>query len=330
MGFRAFRVEQTEAGFAGQWQSVDRETLPEGEVEIEVLFSSVNYKDALSYSGNRGVTREYPHTPGIDAAGRVVNSQSDEFSAGDEVVVFGYDLGMNTDGGFAQRIRVPAQWVLHLPDGLSASNAMAWGTAGFTAALSVLKLERNGISPEQGPVVVTGATGGVGSIAVALLAHLGYSVVAVSGKEEQVPFLQHLGAGQVVGREEIMAAKGKAMARTQYQAAIDTVGGDMVAALVPQIRPEGAVTTCGMIAGTSFDVSVFPFILRGVSVLGVDSVEIPRALKQAVIDKVAGEWALPQLDALTSSIGRSELTATLEALLQGKGVGRYRLELGKE
>ncbi|GGY40901.1 oxidoreductase [Bacterioplanes sanyensis] len=328
--FSAFRVEQTDTGFQGQWQSVERTALPEGDVEIEVQYSSVNYKDALSYSGNRGVTRDYPHTPGIDAAGRVVNSEVDEFSAGDEVVVFGYDLGMNTDGGFAQRIRVPASWVLRLPPGLSCADAMAWGTAGFTAALSVMKLERNGIAPSNGPVVVTGATGGVGSVAVALLARLGYSVAAVSGKAEQSDFLSRLGATSVVSRDDILAVKGKAMARTQYQAAVDTVGGDLVAALVPQIHPEGAVTTCGMIAGTHFDVSVFPFILRGVSVLGVDSVEIPRALKQAVLDKAASDWSLPLLNELVTDIGRSELSKVLDALLQGQGVGRYRLDLSRD
>ena len=330
MGFLAFRVEQNDNGYVANWQQLGRDSLPEGEVEIEVLYSSVNYKDALSYQGNRGVTRDYPHTPGIDAAGRVVNSEVDDFHAGDEVVVFGYDLGMNTDGGFAQRIRVPAQWVLRLPEGLTAADAMAWGTAGFTAALSVMKPQRNGIEPELGPVVVTGASGGVGSVAVALLSHLGYSVVAVSGKPEQQDFLRQLGAGQIIGRDEILAVKGKAMARTQYQAAIDTVGGDMIAALLPQIRPEGAVTTCGMIAGTEFEASVFPFILRGVSLLGVDSVEIAATLKQAVLDRIANDWSLPQLSQLVNDIGRAELNSALDALLQGRGVGRYRLELGRD
>ncbi len=330
MSFIAYRVEEAEGGMKAGWQSQTDDQLPDGDVLIEVQFSSVNYKDALSASGNKGVTRAYPHTPGIDAAGVVLESRDPAFRAGDEVVVFGYDLGMNTAGGFGQHIRVPASWVLNKPAGLSLADSMAWGTAGFTAALSVQKLERAGMQPGNGPVVVTGATGGVGSVAVALLAKLGYDVVAVSGKPEQQAFLNSLGAARVIGRDDVLAFKGKAMAKPQYQAALDTVGGDLVSALIPQIMPEGAVSTCGMIAGVKIDVSVFPFILRGVSLLGVDSVEIPRADKQQVLDKAAAEWALPFLDTLTTEIGRSELAPTLARVLGGQGIGRYRLNLGKE
>ena len=330
MTFTAYQVTETESGYTGQWIERTEADLPAGEVLIGVKYSSLNFKDALSNTGNKGVTREYPHTPGIDAAGVVVSSESDDFKAGQEVVVFGYDLGMNTDGGFGQMIRVPASWVLTLPEGLSLAESMCWGTAGFTAALSVLKLEAYGISPDKGPVVVTGATGGVGSVGVSLLKHLGYDVVAVSGKPEQSDWLKTLGASSVVGRDDIMALKGKAMAKPLYQAALDTVGGDMVSALIPQISPEGAVTTCGMIAGVKVEASVFPFILRGVGLLGVDSVEIPRAKKQAVLDAVAGEWKLPGMEGLTTTIGRGELSETLDKILKGQGTGRYRLDLGKD
>jgi putative YhdH/YhfP family quinone oxidoreductase len=329
MAFLAYRVDVSGRDITASWQEREEGELPAGDVLIEVSYSSVNYKDALSANGNKGVTKEYPHTPGIDAVGTVVSSEDAGFSAGDKVVVFGYDLGMNTEGGFSQRIRVPAAWVLKKPEGLSEEDAMAWGTAGFTAALSVQKLERAGVSPEKGPVLVTGATGGVGSVAVALLSKLGYSVVALSGKEEKNAWLTDLGAKKVVGRDDVLALKGKAMAKPIYQAAVDTVGGDMVSAIIPQLMPEGAVTTCGMIAGVKVEASVFPFILRGVSLLGVDSVEIPRADKQAVLDKVAGEWSLPALENMTTEIGRDQLPDVLAAILAGKGVGRYRVNPNK-
>ena len=330
MTFLAYRVEETEQGIKAAWQTLSDDDLPAGDVLIDVAYSSVNYKDALSANGNKGVTRAYPHTPGIDVAGTVLASNDPQFKTGDEVVVFGYDLGMNTAGGFGQHVRVPAGWVLHKPQTLNMAESMSWGTAGFTAALSLQKLERAGIRPDAGPVVVTGATGGVGSVAVALLAAQGYEVVALSGKPEQEAFLKGLGASRVIGRDEVLALKGKAMAKPLYQAAIDTVGGDLVSALIPQIQPEGAVTTCGMIAGVKIEASVFPFILRGVSLLGVDSVEIPLADKQAVLNKVAAAWRLPQLEEMTTEIGRAELPAVLAAILAGQGVGRYRVNLKRD
>lgn len=327
MSFLAYRVEETEEGMKATWQNMDESSLPEGEVLIDVKYSSLNYKDALSASGHKGVTRSYPHTPGIDVAGVVSESTNSAFKAGDEVVVFGYDLGMNTAGGFGQKVRVPAHWVLNKPANIGLKETMAWGTAGFTAALSVQKLERAGVHPAGGAVVVTGATGGVGSVAVALLSKLGYTVICVSGKADKADFLKGLGAAEVISRDEVLAFKGKAMAKPLYQAALDTVGADMVSALIPLIKPEGAVSSCGMIAGTQVEASIFPFILRGVSLLGVDSVEIPLVEKQNVLNKVANDWALPVLDELTTDIGRDELAATLAQILAGQGVGRYRLTL---
>lgn len=329
MSFLVYRVEESATGMQAAWQEVEQSYLPEAQVLIDVHYSSVNYKDALSANGNKGVSKNFPHTPGIDAAGVVIKSSSSAFAAGDKVIVTGYDLGMNTKGGFGQRIAVPANWLVKKPQNLSLATAMAWGTAGFTAALSVQKLERAGIKPDQGPVLVTGATGGVGSIAVALLAKLGYQVIALTGKVAQSSFLQSLGAHSVVDREAILALKDKAMAKPLYQGVVDTVGGDMVSALIGQIQPEGAISTCGMIAGTRVEASIFPFILRGVSLLGVDSVEIPLADKQAVWDKIADAWALPDIEQQVTEIGRSELAASLEKLLAGQAVGRYRLNLQK-
>lgn len=330
MSFKAYLVEEATGGMTASWTDRTDDQLPAGDVLIEVAYSSVNYKDALSASGNRGVTREYPHTPGIDAAGTVLQSDDSGFAAGDQVVVFGYDLGMNTAGGYGQHIRVPASWVLRLPEGLTPAQAMSWGTAGFTAALSVQKLMRAGIQPDRGPVLVTGATGGVGSVGVALLAKLGFSVVALSGKPDQHDWLLELGASKVIERDTVLAVKGKAMAKPMFQAALDTVGGDMVSAIIPQLMPEGAISTCGMVAGVKVEASVFPFILRGVSLLGVDSVEIPLRDKQAVLDKAAGEWKLDSLEKMTTEIGRSALPEVLARVLKGHGVGRYRVNLNRD
>ncbi|CCK76214.1 Alcohol dehydrogenase [Oleispira antarctica RB-8] len=318
------------------WQLVDDSCLPaigkskgEGEVLIKVQYSSVNYKDALSASGNRGVTRSFPHTPGIDAAGIVVTDASGQFSEGTEVVIFGYDLGMNTCGGYGEYIRVPATWVLIKPENLTFEDSMRWGTAGFTAALSVEKLLKAGIKPDAGKIIVTGATGGVGSVAVSLLAKLGFEVVAVTGKEAAKDWLLNLGATEVLNRADLLPMAKKPMTRPLYQAGVDTCGGDMIAAVLPQLNYGGALTTCGMVAGSDFSASVFPFIIRGIDLLGVDSVEIAQTHKQLLIKKVADEWQLPTLADFTKTIGRSELPAVLADVLAGKGQGRYLLDLAK-
>lgn len=319
------------------WQLVDDSCLPavgvekgEGEVLIKVQYSSVNFKDALSASGNRGVTRNFPHTPGVDAAGTVVSDASGLFEEGQEVVVFGYDLGMNTCGGYGEYIRVPSSWVLTKPDELSLADSMRWGTAGFTAALSVEKLLKADIKPTEGKVIVTGATGGVGSVAVALLSKLGFDVVAVTGKEAAKDWLINLGASEVLARAELLPMAKKPMARPMYQAGIDTCGGDMISAILPQLQYGGALTTCGMVAGAEFSASVFPFILRGVDLLGVDSVELPQTNKLLLLKKVANEWQLPSLVDFTQTIGRSELPDVLANVLTGKGQGRYLLDLAKD
>lgn len=330
MAWLAYRVEESEHGFHAAWQEQQDSDLAQGEVIVEVAYSSVNFKDALSAHGNKGVTREFPHTPGIDAAGVVISDSTGKFSAGDEVVLFGYDLGMNTNGGYGQRIAVPAQWVLKKPAAISAADAMAWGTAGFTAALSVEKLLQMNASPEKGPVLVTGATGGVGSVAVAILTKLGFEVIAATGKPEAAQWLKAIGASSLIARDDLLAFASKAVAKPIYQAAVDTCGGDMIAALLPQILPNGSVTTCGMVAGPKFSASVFPFILRGVNLLGIDSVEIAPEHKQSVLDKAASEWQLPALSELTTEVGRSELHEVLGQVYVGKGKGRYLVNLNKD
>lgn len=327
----AFKALQATETVDGRFEThiVERTTeeLPVGDVLIRVSYSSLNYKDALSASGNRGVTRSFPHTPGIDAAGTVAESSVGEFAEGDEVIVTGYDLGMNTAGGFGQYIRVPASWVIKRPAGLSLREAMTLGTAGLTAALCIDKLECAGLKPGSGPVLVTGATGGVGSVAVALLARLGYEVAAVTGKAEQAGFLETLGATQVLERNALQAGVEKPMLKEQWAGAVDTVGGDILFNVVKTLQRGASVACCGLTAGTGFQASVLPFILRGVNLLGVDSVEIPLVVKASMWDKLSLQWKLANLDELVKEISLQELPAEIERVLAGQQVGRAIVRL---
>ncbi|WP_313084800.1 YhdH/YhfP family quinone oxidoreductase [Pseudomonas sp.] len=326
--FKALQAcEKTDGGFETRVVQRDVQDLPAGEVLIRVSYSSLNYKDALSASGNRGVTRQYPHTPGIDAAGTVAESGVAEFMAGDEVIVTGYDLGMNTAGGFGQYIRVPAAWVIKRPAGLSLREAMALGTAGLTAALCVDKLEQAGLEPGDAPVLVTGATGGVGSIAVALLSRLGYNVAAVTGKADQAQFLTRLGAKQIVERSALQAGTEKALLKERWAGAVDTVGGDILFNVVKSLQRGASVSCCGLTAGTHFQASVLPFILRGVNLLGVDSVEIPLVVKASMWDKLSVQWKLPNLDDLVEEVSLEELPGAIERILAGQHTGRMLVRL---
>ena len=327
-GFKALLVSETADG-RFEPRIVERaiDELPAGDVLIRVRYSSLNYKDALSASGNRGVTRNYPHTPGIDAAGVVAASAVGEFAEGDEVIVTGYDLGMNTAGGFGQYIRVPASWVIKRPQGLSLRDAMVLGTAGLTAALCVDKLEQAGLERSAAPVLVTGATGGVGSIAVALLACLGYDVAAVTGKADQAGFLKRLGASQVVERAALQAGVERALLKEQWSGAVDTVGGDILFNVVKSLQRGASVACCGLTAGTHFQASVLPFILRGVNLLGVDSVEIPLMVKAAMWDKLSLQWKLGNLDELVEEIGLEQLPEAIQRILAGGQVGRVLVRL---
>lgn len=328
----SFKALQTRENADGRFETcvVERgiDELPAGEVLIRVSYSSLNYKDALSASGNRGVTRNFPHTPGIDAAGTVVESSISEFSEGDEVIVTGYDLGMNTAGGFGQFIRVPAAWVIKRPAGLSMREAMALGTAGLTAALCVDKLEQAGLEPTtDAPILVTGATGGVGSIAVALLSRLGYSVATVTGKADQADFLTRLGATQIIERSALQAGTEKPLLKEQWAGAVDTVGGDILFNVVKSLRRGASVACCGLTAGTNFQANVMPFILRGVNLLGVDSVEIPLVVKASMWDRLSVQWKLPNLDDLVQEISLEELPAAIERILAGQQAGRMLVRL---
>lgn len=301
--------------------------LPDNEVLVAVRYSSLNYKDALSASGNRAVTRRYPHTPGIDAAGIIEESASELFRSGDEVIVTDYDLGTRISGGFGQYIRVPADWIVPLPDGLSLYESMIYGTAGFTAAQSVEKIVSHGVGVDDGKILVTGATGGVGSVAVALLARLGYEIVAVTNKLEEHPLLRELGAREIMARDKAVDRSGKMLLREKWAAVVDTVGGDILATAVKSTRYGGIVTCCGNVASAELNLSVYPFILRGVSLCGIDSAQCPLALRKRIWGKLAGEWKLAALPKLATDIRLSQLNEYIEKILQGKNKGRIVVHL---
>jgi putative YhdH/YhfP family quinone oxidoreductase len=324
--FKAMIVaEQPEKKFTRRIGTRTINDLPEGELLIKVQYSSLNYKDALSATGNPGVTRKFPHTPGIDAAGEVVEDASGTFRPGDKVVVTGWDLGMNTPGGYGEYIRVPAGWAIPLPEGLSLRDSMILGTAGFTAGLCVHALADR-VNPAAGEILVTGATGGVGSVAVAILAKAGYQVVAVTGKADQVDFLKSLGAGEVITREMLMENANRPMMKERWAGAVDVVGGEMLAAVLKSTRYGGTVTCCGLVGSPELPVNVFPFILRGVSLLGIDSVQCPVEPRLAVWKKLAGEWRV-DLEALVSEVSLEELEGSIQSILKGGLRGRVLVKL---
>ena len=301
--------------------------LPEGEVLIRVRYSSLNFKDGLSCIGNPGVTRNYPHTPGIDASGEVAESSDSRFKEGDFVIVSGYNLGMDTSGGFGQYIRVPADWIEPLPEGLTIKEAAIYGVAGFTAALSVDALQKHGIGPEDGEVVVTGSTGGVGSVSVALLSHLGYNVVASTGKKEESEFLSEIGASQIISREEVNDESNKPLLSERWGGAIDSVGGNTLATLLKAVKRGGAIAATGLVASSELSTTVFPFILRGVSLLGIDSGYTPKKLRREIWKKLAGDWKFAKLQKLTIDCTLDQLDPEIDKILAGGQRGRVVVDL---
>lgn len=326
--FRAMVVEETaDKTYERSIQTRSTDDLPAGDLLIRVHYSSLNYKDGLSASGNKGVTRNFPHTPGVDAAGVVEESSSDDFAVGDEVIVIGYDLGMNTSGGFAEYIRVPAGWVVPCPAGLSLRESMILGTAGFTAAMSVQRIVSHGITPDDGEILVTGSTGGVGSVAVALLAKLGYQVVAVTGKAEKHDFLRGLGAGEILGREDVVDESRRPMLRGRWAGVVDTVGGDILATAIKAAKYGAALTCCGLVASPKLSTTVFPFILRGITLYGIDSVEWPLENRPAVWGKLADEWKLDNLETLAVERTLDNLSDEIDLILKGGQTGRVLVNL---
>lgn len=326
--FKALVVSETaEKQYVRTITQRNIEDLPAGEVLIKVHYSTLNYKDALSSIGNKGVTRNYPHTPGIDASGVVVESTDANFSVGQEVLVTSYDLGMNTSGALAEYIRVPVKWVIALPAGLSLAEAMILGTAGFTAGLCIDALLKYGVSPEKGKVIVTGSTGGVGILSVAILAKLGFEVVAVTGKPEAAELLQRLGAAEIVSRESLNDTSGRPMLKSIYAGAVDTVGGNILATILKSLHYGGAVAACGLVASPDLPTSVFPFILRGNALLGIDSAECPMSKRLEIWQHLASDWKLDNLNLISHEIGLEEVPAKLDLMLQGKALGKSLVKI---
>ena len=320
MQYSAYYVEENDGVFSASISRLELEKPADGFVQIKVSHSSLNYKDALSASGNKGVTRNYPFVPGIDAAGTISDANSSQFSEGDEVIVTGYDMGMNTPGGFGEFINVPATWVVKKPNNLTHLESMSIGTAGLTAAASVFKIHESSMESDL-PVLVSGATGGVGSIGVMLMSKLGKEVSALTGKSSSVDFLKSIGATNIILRDEYLEAPAKAMERPLFSSAIDTVGGKILSKMLAQISPHGVVACCGNVAGIEVNTTVFPFILRGISLCGIDSAESPLDFKTSIWEKFANEWKL-DLSTSTKIISKQNLQQEIDLILQGGQEGR--------
>ncbi len=324
--FKGFIVEEHGDRFVGSIKTRSVSELPENDLLVKVRYSSLNYKDALSASGNKGVTKKYPHTPGIDAVGTVVSSDTKKFRENEKVIVTSYDLGMNTDGGFGQYIRVPSDWAIKLPEEMSMKESMIIGTAGLTAAMSVFRLTEN-IKPEHGKIVVSGATGGVGSLSVAILAKLGFNVSAISGKKEDHDFLFKLGAREVIERKDFEQENTRPMMKACFAGGIDTVGGSILDNIIKSTQPMGVVTCCGNVASEKLNLTVFPFILRGVSIIGIDSQNYPMEYREVVWNKLAKDWKLDNLMKVCTEVSFAELSENIDLILEGKIKGRIVLDL---
>ncbi|MGF1671759.1 MAG: YhdH/YhfP family quinone oxidoreductase [Balneolaceae bacterium] len=325
--YKALVSEQVNSRFRSSVKMLDSGNLPENDVLIRVHYSSLNYKDALSATGNRGITKNYPHTPGIDASGIVAASDDPRFSKGDQVIVTSYDLGMNTPGGFAEYIRVPGDWIVPLPAGLNLRESMILGTAGLTAAIGIKKILDAGIKPGDGSILVTGATGGVGSCAVTLLSKLNYQVTAVTGKKDKHNFLTSLGASRIAGRSEVTDKSNKLLLNSRWKASIETVGGEILDTVLRQTAHNGVVACCGNILGHALHTNVYPFILRGVSLMGIDSGICLMKDRKMIWNLLSSEWKPEKPELLAREITLEQLPEEIETMLQGKQTGRVIIRL---
>ena len=325
--FKAFWVTEQE-GMVFERSIITRNTsdLPENEILVRVQYSALNYKDALSATGNKGITRQYPHTPGIDAAGIIEESKISKFKAGDEVIVTSYDLGMNTPGGFGEYISVPASWVVPKPKEISLYESMILGTAGFTAALAIYKMEQNGQKPENGPILVTGASGGLGSFTVAFLANLGYEVIASTAKYQERPYLEKLGAKSFVTKGETIDESGKKVLKARWSGAVDVLGGKVLETAVKACKSGGNIAVCGNVYSPDFELSVYPFILNGINLLGIKSATCPMDLRLKVWDKIAKECKTENLADIAHTIKLDQLDNFIQLMIDGKLKGRAVIE----
>ena len=325
MEYNALVTTEDNKSFINSIEKRDISTLPDNDTLVKVKFSSLNYKDALSASGNKGVTRNYPHTPGIDAAGIIEETTSKNFQVGDEVIITGYDMGMNTFGGFGEYIRVPQEWIVKKPDNLSLSESMAFGTAGLTAGLCLRKLLLHGLKPDDGEVFVSGVTGGVGIISLMLFSKLGFDVTAITGKMDQEKLLKNLGAKTVLNRNDLDSDLISPLQKPIYAGGIDAVGGKILSNLICSTSQRAAIACCGMVGGLSLDTSIFPFILRGLSLFGIDSAESLLETKEEVWNNFATSWKLENIDENIKDISLNELPSEIDKILDGKQIGRVRI-----
>ena len=325
--FRALRVDRTENGFQRAVVDLTDDDLPEGDVLVDIEYSTVNYKDGLAVTDTAPVLRNFPMVPGIDLAGTVSASDDPEVPVGQRVVVNGWGIGEETWGGFAQRARVRGEWTVVLPDGIGSADAMAIGTAGYTAMLCVLALEDHDVIPEAGPVLVTGAAGGVGSVAVALLAARGYEVHASTGRPEEADYLVGLGASEIVDRAELSEAGGRPLVRARWAGAVDAVGSHTLANVLSQIQPEGCVAACGNAQGTDLTTTVFPFILRGVTLRGVHSVHVPRPRRLEAWRRLDEDLDRDLLASMTRTVGLDDVPAVAAEILAGRVRGRVVVDV---
>ncbi len=324
--FKAIRIDKAEAGQTIAFVDFDEKDLMDGDVTVRISHSTVNYKDGLALTGKAPIARRFPMIPGADFAGRVEVSSHPDFSPGDRVLATGWGLGETHLGGYAEKARLKADWLLPLPAGLNESQAMAIGTAGFTAMLSIMALERYGLSSTHGPVLVTGAAGGVGSTAIALLAKLGWQVIASTGRLLESDYLRRLGAAEIIDRAEL-SKPGRPLGKERWAAAIDSVGSHTLANVLAQTRYAGAVAACGLAQGMDLPASVAPFILRGIALLGIDSVMCPRPLRMAAWKRLANDIALDKLAAMTRTIQFADVPATGAAIIAGEVRGRVVVEI---
>lgn len=325
MKYRALEVKEAGKKYERSIIEKDKSDLPENDTLIKLKYSSLNYKDALSASGNKGVTRNYPHTPGIDAAGIIENTSGNKFNKGDEVIVTGYDMGMNTFGGFGEYIKVPQDWIVKKPENLSLSESMAFGTAGLTAGLCLRKLLQHGLKPDDGKVFVSGVTGGVGIISLMLFNKLGFEVSAITGKINQKDLLINLGAKEVIDRTELDLDLISPLQKPIYSGGIDAVGGRILSNLICSTSQRAAIACCGMVGGLSLDTSIFPFILRGLTLFGIDSAESLIEVKEEVWKNFATDWKLENIDQNIKDISLDELPNEIDKILKGEQIGRVRI-----
>ena len=329
--FRCYLVTKDASGkVVGQITRRPLAELPPGDVLVRVAYSSLNYKDALAATGHPGVNHVFPHIPGVDAAGTVADSGVSEFVDDDPVLVTGFEMGTNRWGGYAEYIRVPHDWVVPLPFPLSLRDSMALGTAGLTAAMAVDALRKHDVAPDRGEVVVTGASGGVGSIAVSLLAKLGYQVAAVTGKASAHDYLKKLGASQILDRQAVDDTSPKPLLSGRWAGAVDTVGGNILGTVIRATRHDGCVAACGLAGGNSLPVTVFPFILRGVTLAGIETAWVPTTLRSEIWDRLAVQWKLDNLDAIAQPVDLEQLPAKIPEILAGRVTGRFVVHIQDE